>query len=240
MWKSVLVRKQELTVETWGDGKCLFFLAFSLLGSHPAWPLPGSSASVAMDSPEYRHPDFSSNLEGFPKIGCLLSLLPHPPVGLITFLIPWFPSPISPSPTVETSLCYNFACPGDCISSQTHRFLLCVLGPFCFWVSWNMSGKIRERWLYILKNPTGAKHPKQIFLFVGCFYSKHFVISFPGVSDSKESACNAGDPDSISGRSPGERNGNPFQYSCLENLMDRGAWWATVHRVAKSWMWLSD
>ena len=38
-----------------------------------------------------------------------------------------------------------------------------------------------------------------------------------------------------SGRSPGEENGNPLQYSCLENPMDRGAWWATVHRVAKSW-----
>ena len=37
------------------------------------------------------------------------------------------------------------------------------------------------------------------------------------------------------GRSPGEGNGNPLQYSCLENLMDRGAWWATVHGVAKSW-----
>ena len=37
------------------------------------------------------------------------------------------------------------------------------------------------------------------------------------------------------GRSPGERNGNPLQYSCLENPMDRGAWWATVHGVAKSW-----
>ena len=38
-----------------------------------------------------------------------------------------------------------------------------------------------------------------------------------------------------SGRSPGERHGNPLQYSCLENPMDRGAWWATVHRVPKSW-----
>ena len=55
-------------------------------------------------------------------------------------------------------------------------------------------------------------------------------------SDSKESACNAGDPGSIpgSGRSPGEENGKPLQYSCLENPMDRGAWQATVHRVAKS------
>ena len=59
---------------------------------------------------------------------------------------------------------------------------------------------------------------------------------FPGGSDSKESACNAGDPGSIPGlgRSPGEENGHPLQYSCLENLMDRGAWWATVHGVTKS------
>ena len=59
---------------------------------------------------------------------------------------------------------------------------------------------------------------------------------FPGSSDGKVSACNAGDLGSIPGlgRSPGEGHGNPLQYSCLENPMDRGAWWATVHRVAKS------
>ena len=52
----------------------------------------------------------------------------------------------------------------------------------------------------------------------------------------KESACNVGDPCSIPGlgRSPGERNGNPLQYSCLENSMDRGAWQAVVYGVAKS------
>ena len=52
----------------------------------------------------------------------------------------------------------------------------------------------------------------------------------------KASAYNAGDPGSIPGLggSPGEGNGNPLQYSCPENLMDRGAWWATVHRVTKS------
>ena len=51
----------------------------------------------------------------------------------------------------------------------------------------------------------------------------------------QESACNAGDPGSISGsrRSPGEENGNPLQYSCLENPMDRGTWQATVHGVAR-------
>ena len=59
---------------------------------------------------------------------------------------------------------------------------------------------------------------------------------FPGGSDGKESTCNAGDPDSItgSGRSPGGGNGNSFQYSGLENAMGRGAWRATVHGAAKS------
>ena len=58
-------------------------------------------------------------------------------------------------------------------------------------------------------------------------------MGFPGGSDSKESACDAGEPGSIPGsaRSPGEGNGNPLQYSCLENPMDRGAWRATVHIV---------
>ena len=60
---------------------------------------------------------------------------------------------------------------------------------------------------------------------------------FPSGSESKESACNAGDLGLIPGlgRSPGEGNGNPLQYSCLENPMDREAQWASVHRVAKSW-----
>ena len=60
--------------------------------------------------------------------------------------------------------------------------------------------------------------------------------SFLGGSDGKESARGAGDPGSVpgSGRSPGEGNGNPFQDSCLENSMDRGARWATVHGVTRS------
>ena len=57
-----------------------------------------------------------------------------------------------------------------------------------------------------------------------------------GGSDDKDSACNTEDPGSIagSGRSPGEGNGSPLQYSCPENPMDRRAGWATVHRVTKS------
>ena len=59
---------------------------------------------------------------------------------------------------------------------------------------------------------------------------------FQGGSVVKNLPANAGDANSILGlgRSPGEENGNPYQYSCLENPMDRGAWWATVHGVAKS------
>ena len=61
------------------------------------------------------------------------------------------------------------------------------------------------------------------------------MFGFLGGSDGKEFACNTGDPGSILGlgKSPGEGNGNPLQYSCLENSMDRGAWQTTVHRVKK-------
>ena len=68
------------------------------------------------------------------------------------------------------------------------------------------------------------------------------MVGFPHSSVGKESACNAGDPSLIpgSGRSPGEGNGNPLQYSCLENPVDGGAWWAAVHGVAKSRTQLSN
>ena len=61
------------------------------------------------------------------------------------------------------------------------------------------------------------------------------LMGFPHSSVGKESACNAGDLGSIlgSGRSPGKGNGNPLQYSCLENSMDRRAWQATVHGVTR-------
>ena len=74
---------------------------------------------------------------------------------------------------------------------------------------------------------------REIPLFVP--YGIGLILGFPGGSDSKESACNTGDPGSIPGlrRSPGEQNGNPFQYSCLENSMDRGAGRAVVYGFAK-------
>ena len=67
-------------------------------------------------------------------------------------------------------------------------------------------------------------------------------MDFPDGSDGKESVCNVGDPGLIPGsaRAPGERNGYSLQYSCLENSLDRGAWRATVHGVAKTWTRLSD
>ena len=67
-------------------------------------------------------------------------------------------------------------------------------------------------------------------------------MSFSGSSDGKKSACNAGDPSLITGlgRSSGEGNGNPLQYSWLENSMVRGVWRAIVNGVVKSWTQLSD
>ena len=88
---------------------------------------------------------------------------------------------------------------------------------------------------YTVRETCRADHGLTLF----CFGSN---VSFPGSSDGKESACTAGDPVSIpgSGRSPGEGNDNPLQCSFLENPMDRGAWWATIHGVAKNQTGLND
>ena len=81
-------------------------------------------------------------------------------------------------------------------------------------------------------------------LLIVCWKSQHlhYSMGFPGGSDDKEPACNAGDLGSIPGlgRSPGEGNGYPLQYYCLGNSVDRGAWWALVHGVTKSWKQLRD
>ena len=77
---------------------------------------------------------------------------------------------------------------------------------------------------------------------MGLTDTHYYIAGFPGVSDGKQPAYNAGDLGLIpgSGRYPGEGNSNPLQYSCLENSMDRGAWWAVVHGVAKSQTQLSS
>ena len=77
--------------------------------------------------------------------------------------------------------------------------------------------------------------------YYSCMWRGHLTHAVPsGGSDGKESGCNARDLIPGSGRSPGEGHGNPLQYSCLENSMNRGAWWATVHGVAKNWTWLTN
>ena len=79
--------------------------------------------------------------------------------------------------------------------------------------------------------------PKQNGLYLG----EAYLCWLPGGSEVKATACNMGDLGStLAGRSPGEGNGNPLRYSCLENPMDGGAWWATVQEIAKSWTRLSD
>ena len=87
---------------------------------------------------------------------------------------------------------------------------------------------------HILNTPTLSRR-------VSIYCSNLSSEGFPRSSVSKESACNAEDLGltPASGRSPGERNGNPFQYSCLKIPVDRGSWWAPVHEIARSWTQLS-
>ena len=87
------------------------------------------------------------------------------------------------------------------------------------------------------KGESWSTHPEQKQEFV-----RDSSVGFPGDSGGKESACNTRDSGSIPGlgRSPGERNGYPLQDSCLENSMDRGAWRAILHGVAKSRTQLSN
>ena len=83
---------------------------------------------------------------------------------------------------------------------------------------------------------------KRLSMHIHRLLTRFRTLGFPGGSDGKESAHNVGDLGSIPGlgRSPGEGNSYPLWYSCLENFMDRGAWQATVHGVAKSRTQLSD
>ena len=87
------------------------------------------------------------------------------------------------------------------------------------------------------------KIPPFVFLFVFDFFLYiNILLSFPGGSEVKNPLANAGDASSIPGlgRFPGGGCGNPLQYSCLQNPMDREAWWAIVNRVANSWTQLSE
>ena len=130
-------------------------------------------------------------------------------------------------------------------------------------VTWH-EGKLIWHYLYFQKNSNVAAWTAMINFTRGLkmenSFSEHLTcksetwqvttqlafhsifLGFPCDSAGKESACNAEDLGLIPGLegSPGERNGSPLQYLCLENLMDRGAWRATIHGVTKSQTWLND
>ena len=110
--------------------------------------------------------------------------------------------------------------------------------------SWQTDGKQWKLWQTLFGGVSKilvdgeCSHEIKRHLFLG----RKVMTNLPGGSEVKTSACNAGDLGSIPGlgRSPGEGNGNPLQYSCLESPMDGGACWATVYGVAKSRTQLSD
>ena len=102
--------------------------------------------------------------------------------------------------------------------------------------------KLECRSLVITQAPQFFEYNVMQTLYTFCITTREYLVSlegsFPGGTEVKNPPANAGDTGDTgsipgSGRSPGEGHGNPLQYSCLENSMDRGAWWATAHRVAK-------
>ena len=105
-----------------------------------------------------------------------------------------------------------------------HQFLCNII---CVWRKWQ---------------PTPVFLPGESDMTEWLHFTSLQCVSFPGGSDGEESACNAGDLGLIPGlgRSPGERNGYPLQYSCLQSSKDRGAWWTTIPGIAKSQTGLSD
>ena len=102
-------------------------------------------------------------------------------------------------------------------------------------------GDTRISELVIFKHKHSLEYIYILCIYI-CMYIYFCIWGFPGGSDGKEAACKAEDWGSIPwlGRSPGNGNGNPLQHSCLENSMDRGAWWAAIYGVTKSQAWLSD
>ena len=124
-------------------------------------------------------------------------------------------------------------------SSSLPLFLSCRLLSSCV-AQW-FQVPFPAHCLEVITSVTAPSSPPLLFLPL-CASLEGNTRGFPGGSDCKESACNEGDLGFTPewGRSPGEGNGNPLQYSCLENSMDRGAWWATGYGVAKSQIRLSD
>ena len=132
--------------------------------------------------------------------------------------------------------------PGRGRSHTLQPFLQLFIKTLPWNASWSL-GFLSTSYLFSLVGPAinlsqgqKTKSTPAFFLFFNLHCISCSVLRASLVVQTVESACSAGDRGSIpgSGRSPGEGHGNPLQYSCLENPMDRGAWWATVHGVAKS------
>ena len=107
---------------------------------------------------------------------------------------------------------------------------------------WNVESPELEATQLTASGACGSKYCPWDFLAAARVGGCCLFSGLPCSSNGKESACNAGDLGLIpgSGRSSGERHGNPQECSCLENPMDRGAWWATVRGIAKSQTWLTN
>ena len=119
--------------------------------------------------------------------------------------------------------------------------------PWSLWLCCRIISGTRQHLLsfhfFYIIHVRKIKYTKQTFLTPYLRYDKKMSLGFPGGTGAKEPTCPCKRHkrwgfDPWLGRCPGEGNGKPFQYFCLENLMDRGVQWATVHRVAKSWTWL--
>ena len=108
-----------------------------------------------------------------------------------------------------------------------------------FWDHW-AGGQLFIVWIFSFLFFFNIEKNKSVEPVDELCWTNSMLWCLPGGTRVKNPPDNAGDESDTgslpgSGRSPGVGNGNPLQYSCLENLMDRGAWWAAVHRVAKSW-----
>ena len=123
-------------------------------------------------------------------------------------------------------------------SSTDQSFFFYPWGPNDQLLSWT----VEKLFQMISLHPSISLYPHPFPIFTLWLVTEviqfdlHFEkMGFPAGLDGKESACNAGDVGLIHGwgRSPGEGNDNPLQYSCLENSMDRGAWWAKAHRLQR-------
>ena len=180
--------------------------------SPPSLPLPVTSGALLSSDAPGLEAGFSVSSGSSPWV-----LLPHMPTNYVIFFL----SPTTRGCSLSTSSVPVHASSPALNLRRQLRFLF-----FCQYLSPS----------YILYN---------LLTFVYICLPLECYLGFPGGAVVKNLPASAGDSRDASsipgsGSSPGVGNGNPLQYPCLENSMDRGAWGATVHGVTKSWTWLSD